>query len=179
MTAKFTPDEDGDWELGLTIAGRGNLFLDQKLVIDLTTAPVQGESFFGLGTTDVRTVVKDLKAGKKYDLELRLSNAEFAARGSPFDCWGGVRIGAMRQIKGDEAIAEAINIARNVDVAVVVIGLNHDWESEGFDRSDMELPGLTNQLVPEILLANPNTIIVNQSGTPVSMPWIEDADTVL
>lgn len=41
------------------------------------------------------------------------------------------------------------------------------------------LPGLTNQLVREVLAANPDTVVVNQSGMPVSMPWIDDASTVL
>ncbi|KAG6888900.1 hypothetical protein C0992_007139 [Termitomyces sp. T32_za158] len=178
LTAKFTPDQDGDWEFGLSIAGRGNLFLDQKLIIDLSN-PVQGESFFGLGTTDVRTIVKGMKAGQTYHLELRLNNAEFAARGSPFACWGGVRLGGMRQIIADEGIAEAVMLAKEADVPILVIGLNHDWESEGFDRADMELPGLTNELVSQVLQANPNTVVVNQSGTPVTMPWINQASTVL
>ncbi|KAF5388345.1 hypothetical protein D9615_000633 [Tricholomella constricta] len=170
ITAKFTPDEDGDWEFGLSIAGRANLFLNQKLVIDLSTNPPQGESFFGLGTSDEQTVVKGLKAGQVYDLELRLSNAEFAVRGSPFRCWGGVRMGAMKQINGDGAITEAVQLAKAAD---------GKWESEGFDRTDIGLPGLTNQLVREVLLANPNTVVVNQSGTPVSMPWIEEASAVV
>ena len=41
------------------------------------------------------------------------------------------------------------------------------------------LPGLTNRLVSEVLAANPNTVVVNQSGTPVEMPWINDAHTLL
>ena len=41
------------------------------------------------------------------------------------------------------------------------------------------LPGLTNELVTSIVKANPNTVVVNQSGTPVEFPWIDSADTVL
>lgn len=41
------------------------------------------------------------------------------------------------------------------------------------------LPGLTNQLVFEVLRANPNTVVVNQSGTPVEMPWIDKASTLV
>jgi len=72
-----------------------------------------------------------------------------------------------------------VEIAKEADVTILVIGLNHDWESEGHDRADMELPGLTNKLVSAVLSANPNTVIVNQSGTPVEMPWINEASTVL
>lgn len=41
------------------------------------------------------------------------------------------------------------------------------------------LPGLTNRLVSEVLRADPNTVLVNQSGTPVAMPWIDEAPTLL
>lgn len=53
------------------------------------------------------------------------------------------------------------------------------WESEGFDRQDMKLPGLSDRLVSEVLKANPNTVVVNQSGTPVEMPWESEAHTLL
>jgi len=70
-------------------------------------------------------------------------------------------------------------LAKDSDVVILVVGLNHDWESEGFDRSNMDLPLLTNPLVSAVLRANPNTVVVNQSGTPVAMPWIDEASTVL
>ncbi|KAF8165588.1 glycoside hydrolase family 3 protein [Crassisporium funariophilum] len=177
-STKFIPDEDGDWEIGMNLAGAGNLFIDQKLVVDLSTAPVQGEAFFGLGTEDVRTTVKGLKAGQSYDLEIRLSNADFAARGSPFLCWGGIRVGAVRDVDGDAAIQEAVQLAKESDGSS---NLSHliSWETEGNDRADMELPGLTNRLVAEVLKANPNTVVVNQSGTPVAMPWANDATTLV
>jgi len=41
------------------------------------------------------------------------------------------------------------------------------------------LPGLSNRLVSEVLRANPNTVVVNQSGSAVTMPWIDEASTVL
>jgi len=79
----------------------------------------------------------------------------------------------------DEAIQKAVGLAKESDVAILVIGLNNDWETEGKDRQDMELPGYTNKLISEVLLANSNTVVVNQSGTPVRMPWINEATTLL
>lgn len=43
----------------------------------------------------------------------------------------------------------------------------------------LRLPGLTDRLVSEVIAANANTIVVNQSGTPVEMPWIDETHTVL
>ncbi|KAJ6539657.1 glycoside hydrolase family 3 protein [Mycena capillaripes] len=175
----FVPDEAGDWEFGIYLAGRGNLFFDNKLVVDLSTHPEAGESFSGLGTIEKRIVVEGLKAGQPYELEVRISTSDFIAKALSFTFWGGIRLGGVRQFDGEEAIKSAAALAKDSDAVVIVIGLNHDWESEGFDRPDIDLPLLTNQLVSAILRANPKTIVVNQSGAPVAMPWIEEASTVL
>ena len=63
-------------------------FIDEKLIIDLSVNPKQGDSFFGLGTVDIRTVMKGLKAGTQHKVEVRLSNQEFIGRGAPFTTRG-------------------------------------------------------------------------------------------
>lgn len=110
----FIPDEDGDWEFGVHLASRGNLFFDNKLIVDLSTNLELGENFFGLGTIDKRAVVKGLKAGHPYDVELRISTSEFALM-SPFPCWGGLRLGGIRQFDGEEAIKDAAALAKDSD----------------------------------------------------------------
>ncbi|KIJ69935.1 glycoside hydrolase family 3 protein [Hydnomerulius pinastri MD-312] len=178
-TSTFTPDESGDWQFGLNIAGRGNLFLDNTLLIDLSTNPPQGENFFEKGTADVLGLAKGLVKGQTYRLEVRLSNEEFVNRGPPVPCWGGLRIGAFCKFEEESGLRRAVDAAKEADVTVLVIGLNHEWESEGYDRPDMELPGQINRLVSEVLAANPNTIVVNQSGTPVRMPWVDQVNTLV
>lgn len=132
-----------------------------------------------MGTIDARAIVKDLKKGQSYKLEVRLSNAAFIARGAPFFCRGGIRVGATKKVGEEVALNAALELAKSSDVAVLVIGLNHDWESEGFDREHMKLPGLSDRLVSEVIKANPNTVVINQSGTPVEMPWESEAHTLL
>ncbi|KXN92304.1 putative beta-glucosidase I [Leucoagaricus sp. SymC.cos] len=171
FSTTFVPNEDGDWELSLTVAGKANLFLDDKLVIDLSTDPAPGDSFFGLGTVDLKAIAPGLKAGQSYKLEIYLENIDLATRGSPFKSWGGLRLGGNRKVEPQVELKHAAELAKNADVAILVIGLNHDLESEGFDRPHMNLPGLTDTLVKEVLKANSNTIVVNQTGTPVTMPW--------
>ncbi|CDZ97665.1 glycoside hydrolase family 3 protein [Phaffia rhodozyma] len=175
----FVPDEDGDWEFGIVIAGQGDLYIDGKLVVDNTHNQVPGEYFFNQGSIEVKAIVPGLKSGKEYSLELRSTNEKPLRSTQIFGSRGALRVGAWRTIQEKEAIQEAVDVARNVDAVVLVIGLNQDWESEGYDRANMDLPGATNDLVRSVLDANPNVIIVNQSGTPVEMPWIDDASTVL
>lgn len=179
FTTTFTPDEDGDWKFDLSVSGRGNLFFDGRLVIDLSTNPVPGDAFFGMGTETKHAVIKDLKAGKPYSVEVRISNKEFVLSGPPFTAWGGMRLGGYKFVTDEQALIDANELARKADVVILVAGLNGDWESEGFDRPHMKLPGLSDSLISDILKANPNTIVVNQSGTPVEMPWISEAHTLL
>lgn len=55
---------------------------------------------------------------------------------------------------------------------MLTIPLQGDWECEGFDRPHLDLPGNTARLITEVLKANPKTVIVTQSGTPITMtPW--------
>jgi beta-glucosidase len=57
--------------------------------------------------------------------------------------------------------------------------LNSGWESEGFDRADMKLPGDQDRLIKKIAKANKNTIVVLNVGSPVEMPWIREVPAVL
>ncbi|KAE9409912.1 hypothetical protein BT96DRAFT_806236, partial [Gymnopus androsaceus JB14] len=91
--------------------------------------------------------------------------------------WGGLRLGGIKVTEPEAALREAVDLAKTSDVVILVVGLNHDWESEGFDRPDLELPGLTNRLVSEVLNANSETIVINQSGSAVTFPWIDQATT--
>lgn len=78
-----------------------------------------------------------------------------------------LRVGCAPQIVPQQAIAEAINIAIRCDAVIAVIGTNMDIEGEGGDRPDLELPGLTNEFIQELLVARPDTIIVNQSVSTI------------
>jgi len=59
------------------------------------------------------------------------------------------------------------------------VGLNADWESEGFDRSTLELPMKQDELIDAIAKVNPNTIVAIQAGSAVSMPWLSSVAAVL
>ena len=74
--------------------------------------------------------------------------------------------------EAEEMLQEAEQAAREADVAIVAVGLNQDWECEGYDRDSMKLPGKSDELVQRILAASPQTVVIPQSGTPVELPFI-------
>jgi beta-glucosidase len=84
----------------------------------------------------------------------------------------GVRLGYLPPV-AEDSIARAAALAGRSDVALVFVGLNGDWESEGHDRPDMELVGEQVALIEQVAAANPNTVVVLQTGSPIAMPWLD------
>ncbi|QVQ51476.1 glycoside hydrolase family 3 protein [Spiractinospora alimapuensis] len=74
---------------------------------------------------------------------------------------------------------EAEDLAKNADVAIVVVGTSEDVESEGFDRESLALPGTQDELVRRVASVNPRTIVVLNCGAPVLTPWREDVSGIL
>lgn len=112
-SAKFIPDEDGDWELGLNITGHGTLFIDKKLIVQYVPKFISDTDVFS--NTEVKGIAKGLKAGQEYALEIRIANEAFATQPIPFPCWGVIRAGGIRVVEPDIAIQEAVHVARESD----------------------------------------------------------------
>lgn len=178
ISSEITPPEAGDYEFSLTVSGTAQLFIDGKLVVDNKNNQVAGDSFFGSGTIEVKNVIP-LKDNKTYKVLIKFGSRSTSKLPGVNFAGGAVLIGMCKVIDGKEEIQKAVALAKSVDKVVLLIGLNGEWESEGFDRPDMDLPLLTNELVEAVLEANPNTVIVNQSGTPVELPWLSKANALV
>ena len=79
----------------------------------------------------------------------------------------------------EEWIDEAVEAAKHAKVAVIFAGLPDSYESEGYDRTHMQLPACQNRLIEAVAAANPNTVVVLHNGSPVEMPWIGHVKGVL
>ena len=62
---------------------------------------------------------------------------------------------------------------------VVVVGTNSKVESEGYDRTSLDLPGRQDDLVRAVARANPRTIVIVNAGSPVVLPWASDVAAVV
>ncbi|HEY1651052.1 MAG TPA: glycoside hydrolase family 3 C-terminal domain-containing protein [Acidimicrobiales bacterium] len=170
LQATFTPDTSGLWRLGLESAGRTVLKLDGDVVLD-NSDPQRGTGFYGAGSEPIE-VTRELEAGRSYALTVDLWPR---SRSNPIM---GARVMAGRPEPDDE-FERAVRAAGAADVAVVVVGLNGQWESEGYDRPNLALPGLQRELIEAVLDVNPRTVVVVNAGAPVEMPWAERAGAVL
>lgn len=79
----------------------------------------------------------------------------------------------------ENQLLEAETLAARSDVAVVVAGLPGRYESEGFDRKLMVMPRGMRELIDRICAANPHTVVFQQGGAPMEMPWCDNPAAIL
>ncbi len=163
VTGRFTPAESGAYTFSLVSAGRSRLLLDGEEVIDNWTRQTPGEAYFSMGSSEVQTVVK-LEAGHEYLLSASFARFQEISVAA-------LRLGLLPPTPVD-AIERAVSLAAASDVAIICAGTNGEWESEGFDRSTLVLPGRQDELIAHVAAANPRTIVVLNTGSPVAMPWL-------
>jgi beta-glucosidase len=166
---KFVPGETGVYTFGLASAGLSRLTLDGQEIIDNWTHQQPGSTYFGMGSDEVTASV-ELAAGQTCALTL-----EYAKSNSPL---AAVRLGCLPPLPTD-AIERAVVLAGSADVALIFAGLSAEWESEGFDRPDIELVGEQNSLIERVAAANKNTIVVLNTGSPIAMPWLNEVTAVV
>lgn len=120
-------------------------------------------------------------AGSSHINPTKLDNAleEIAKLGFNVTFAQGYELSNKKAKKNAALIAQAAEVAKNCDTAVVFIGLTDEYEAEGFDRSHMNLPEAHDKLVEEIVKANKNVVVVLAGGSPVEMPWADSVTAIL
>lgn len=162
LTGSFTALETGQHIFGLSSVGQSKLILDGETVIDN----------WNNSTPNIeKTYQKQLAAGQKVAVII-----EFRWEGNRI--WRSLRFSHLPPLSAT-LMEDAVALAKRADIAIVVAGLSSEWESEGYDRVDMELPGAQNELIEKVAAANPNTVVVVNVGSAVSMPWVDKVAAVL
>jgi beta-glucosidase-like glycosyl hydrolase len=139
----------GDYTLGLASDDGSRVYIDGTLVVDAwRTDP---------GQTQQNVV--HLSAGAHALKVLYYQK----------DAWSKLSLGWWTPDGHDPGIQQATTAAKAADVAIVVVG---DTSAEGADRLSLDLPGNQNALVAAVAGANPRTVVVLNTGAPVTMPWL-------
>lgn len=170
LTGRFTAPETGRYTFGLSSAGLSRLYVDGQEVIDNWTEQQPGEGFFGVGSAEL-TFEMEMAAGQTCDLRVEYCKQT----AMPL---AGFRLSCLPPIPED-TIDRAAALAAASDVALVFVGLSDEWESEGFDRPDMELVGEQVRLIEKVAAANKNTIVVLNTGSPITMNWLDKVAAVV
>jgi beta-glucosidase len=161
----------GEVAVQLVQCGRTRIYIDGALVLDASEGEFEtGDAFFGLGTAEIEASTR-LEAGTPVDLVVEFSNENATLL-------AGATIGLASLVDRD-LLTEAETVAADADVAIVVVGTNDDWETEGRDRDLFELPGDQPELIRRVAAANERTIVVVNAGGPHGMDWLDVPAAVL
>jgi beta-glucosidase len=196
-TGVFTAPTDGDWQLKIFAANQesASLYVDglsqSARMINMGVFGTAGR-FFGGGLPSYDGLTQD---NKSHDPSLRLQQAAWTVN---FTAGQQIHLD-LRLVTGDtdpaqiqlrwvppdwqsQKIAEAVAAAKS---AKKVIFFAYDEGSEGRDRGNndpaagMVLPGYQDAVITAVAAANPDTVVVLNTGDPVFMPWANDVKAIL
>lgn len=168
----ITPRYTGEHEIRIAHSNPDvELTIGDERLIGADTAR-KTEMLFMVLPLNRRKAKVHLEAGKSYPISIRYTQpAAKAIRAfNIFNIF-------MREPAPSRV--EAIDAARAADTAVVFVGAGSTAETEGEDRESMTLSDEQNRLVEDVAAANPNTIVVINSGGPVEMPWVDSVPAIL
>ena len=162
-TAKVVAPETGNYLLSAASDDGCRVFVDDKAVL---------ENWKASRTKYPVTSIIALEKGTQYVFKVEY-----------FQGTGEDAFSLKWQLPSDEPLTlEQIRTrVRRADAVFLFTGTTHgrSHENEGADRPDMNLPPGDNEAIAALIDLNPKTIVVNLSGTPVAMPWIDKASTLV
>jgi len=169
MRARYRAEVDGPHVIGAAGVGHTSIAVGGSVVAESTSLPPR-DVVEALSRPPELRVPIDLRAGNEVEVQVDYR---------PEERFVTLRLGIAPHFQDDHLIEQAAQAAAASQVAVVVVGSADGTESEGYDRDTMVLPGRQDELVRRVAAANPNTVVVVNSGMPVLMPWADDVAAIL
>ena len=158
-TGKMKVKESGIYQIGTISDDGSRVYLDGEILVN---------NWRDHGP-ETRKQSVYLEKGKVYDLRIEF----YERRGGAVMKFGWIS-------PANNLLKDAIEVAKNSDVAVVCVGLSSLIEGEGLDKRDIKLPFGQDELINEITKVNKNTIVVLINGTPIDMrKWIDKVPVVI
>ncbi|PYI26620.1 periplasmic beta-glucosidase precursor [Aspergillus indologenus CBS 114.80] len=186
LRAKVRPRTTGSHSISLASIGPAKLSLDGSLLLEQSGAyEEKGNLLFTYGSEE-KTCAWDFEAENDYELQIdyrchgRQRDPKLCHLLDPMeDQFQGIRLGFEEEDRRDRP-SEAAKLAADCDAAIVVVGRDIEWETEGQDVPFFDLPGEQVRLIRSVAAVCKRTIVVVQAGTPVNMdPWLQDVQAVL
>ena len=164
---KIVVPETGTYVLGARANAKAGtrIYMDDKLIMDNWKAQFPTPT----GYNEI-----ELTAKKEYSIKV-----EYTVGESESTCFFGWRLPSEKGI----SLSEMEDTVKKADAVVVLTGTEHGHgralECEGADRPNILLPPGHDEAIAKVLTWAPDAVIVNHAGSPMAMPWIEDAATLI
>lgn len=182
LSATFTPTEDGSHYLSCSGIGPTTVLINGEKVFEQKHDSPDAMAFLFGGNPETEFTYSFTK-DKPYTIQISSippSNSDLNA--GILDGLPGFRMGFMTQKDHDEdLVAEAVDVARECDYALVFTGHTPVWETEGQDQASFNLPkdGSQDKLVDAVASVNSKTVVINSTGVAVAMPWLSKVAAVV
>jgi beta-glucosidase len=170
ISTRATPRESGPHKVAMRGLGGRRFFVDGVLAaddwnepagVDVPTALFDGKEHGGTFT---------LEAGKPVLIVGEVHSSTHNPSLLSLGC------GLLEEA---DSIGAAVAAARASDVAIVVVGTDASWESEGRDRKTVTLPGRQDELVERVAAVNRKTVVVVNAGCPMDLPWSDKVAAII
>lgn len=186
VRGNLKPFTSGQHKLSLASIGPATLYIHGRKIITISGSFEEKDTLFFTYGSGETIVPVELTAGQEYQIRIEYNShdrqlqEELIDRVVPMeDKFQGVRLG-YEEFDTSDLPAEAALSASDCEAAIVVVGRDKEWETEGHDIPTFELPGEQVRLIQQVAAVCKRTIVVIQAGTPVQMdPWINEVSAVL
>ena len=170
LSGWLTPRVSGTHKIGMRGLGARRLFVDGVSAAN---------DWDALGGVDIPTALFGGKEqGADFELEAGKRVLVTGEAHSKSHAPTVLSIGCAEPMVGD-SMETAVAAAAKAEVAVVLVGTDAAWESEGRDRKSTTLPGRQDELVERVSAVNSKTIVVVNAGCPMDLPWTDKVAAII
>ena len=166
-------DLEEDHKLAAKIAGESMVLLKNEGVLPL---PAQGKKIAFIGK--FAETPRFQGGGSSHINSFKITSALEAAK-EVAEVTYAQGYDVKEDVIDQAMLDQAVETAKEVDVAVIFAGLPDAFESEGYDRTHMRMPDCQNTLISEIAKVQENVVVVLHNGSPVEMPWADQVKGIL
>jgi beta-glucosidase len=169
-TGFFKTPESGLYRFGILTEGWARVLVNGREIV----STVGQDNKVGFDVSEEASGYCQLEAGSLSPIVI-----EYFKNPGQSSLTRSLRIGCELPLPSDR-LKKAVDLTASSDVALVFAGLNEEWESEGFDRQDIEIPAPQPELIRAVAAANPRTVVVLNNGSPLAMSsWLNHVPAVL
>ncbi|WWC60643.1 uncharacterized protein I303_103217 [Kwoniella dejecticola CBS 10117] len=179
MSFTLRPKTTGRHVLSMASCGIAELSVNNQTICTTVPKPEDPNLFLMLALHKIaKKAAYEFEFGKGYEVKVNYKSNKDKIFATELPA-NGIHIGFSEALDEDTLIQDAVEAAIKIGTAIVCVGNNPDYETEGFDREDLFLLGRQNELVERIADSDSKVIVVVHAGSPIAMPWLDKVDAVL
>ncbi|KAF5970910.1 alpha-L-rhamnosidase A [Fusarium coicis] len=177
MTTNLVPMTTGTHTLALRHSGSLNVEVDGVSVLKCNAPDITTEQFlFNLIKLESRVELQ-MEAGKSYHISVTMQSREpVIGEPTPY----GLTLAFEEEYSEEQAISDAVEVAKSSDITIIYAGRSEQYESEGFDLEEITLPANQVAMIKAVAAASKKTALLLHCGNPIDISsFVDDVDSIV